>query len=78
MLRMMVSFNRPGNKPAWPRRKGFFSGVAPHFFPNGDALRLQCLHVEINLSLLKIENPFASELAAYMGEERQRVAAKRK
>lgn len=73
----------PMSQPATPtfceiaEEEGFFfSGVAPHFFADGDALRFQRLHVEINLSLIKVENPFARELVDYVGQERQRVATK--
>jgi hypothetical protein len=51
----------------------FFCGMAPDFFPDGDAIRMQCLHVEIDISLLQIENPFARELLAYVEGERRRV-----
>lgn len=37
----------------------FFSGIAPLYLDDGDALRLQYLGVELDTSLLQIENPFA-------------------
>jgi serine/threonine-protein kinase RsbW len=50
----------------------FFSGVAPLYLENGDALRLQYLGVELDVALLQIENPFARELLAYVEQERLR------
>jgi hypothetical protein len=50
----------------------FFSGLAPLYLENGDALRLQYLCVELDTSLLQIENPFARELLAYVESERRR------
>jgi hypothetical protein len=52
----------------------FFSGVAPLYLEDGDALRLQYLSVELDVSLLQIESPFARELLAYVERERRRVA----
>jgi hypothetical protein len=52
----------------------FFSGVAPLYLECGDALRLQYLAVELDASLLQIENPFARELLAYAERERGRNA----
>jgi hypothetical protein len=51
----------------------FFSGIAPLYLTDGDALRLQYLAVELDTSLLQIANPFARELLAYADGERQRV-----
>jgi hypothetical protein len=50
----------------------FFSGVAPLYLEDGDALRLQYLGVELDTALLQIENPFARELLAYVENERGR------
>jgi hypothetical protein len=50
----------------------FFSGVAPLYLEDGDALRLQYLGVELDTTLLQIENPFARELLAYVESERGR------
>ncbi len=52
----------------------FFSGVAPRFFADGDALRLQYLTVDLDTSRLQLENSFVRELAAYVERERHRVA----
>jgi serine/threonine-protein kinase RsbW len=51
----------------------FFSGVAPLYLPEGDAIRMQFLTVDINTSLLEIENPFARRLLAFVESERQRI-----
>lgn len=51
----------------------FFSGIGPRFAADGDALRLQWLNVDLDIALLQIENPFAKELVAYVGRERERV-----
>jgi hypothetical protein len=48
----------------------FFCGIAPQLLPQGDALRMQWLGVNLDLSLLQIENPFARELLAYAAAER--------
>jgi hypothetical protein len=51
----------------------FFSGVAPLYLTGGDAIRLQHLAVELDTSLLQIENPFARELLDYVERERART-----
>jgi hypothetical protein len=51
----------------------FFSGLGPAFAADGDALLLQYLAEDLDLSLLQIENPFAKDLLAYVGRERERV-----
>lgn len=51
----------------------FFSGIGPCFAPDGDALRLQFLNVEVDISLLQLHCPFARELAAYVAEARKQV-----
>jgi hypothetical protein len=54
----------------------FFSGVGPGFLADGagDALILQYLHVPLDTGLVKLANPFARELLAYIDGERARVA----
>jgi hypothetical protein len=51
----------------------FFSGVAPLYLTGGDAIRLQHLAIELDTSLLQIENPFARELLDYVECERART-----
>lgn len=51
----------------------FFSGLGPAFAAGGDALLLQYIVEDLELSLIQIENPFAKELLAYVGAERARV-----
>jgi hypothetical protein len=53
----------------------FFSGIGPDFATDGDALRLQYLTTEIDISLLQIEKPFARELVQYVASERKRTRA---
>lgn len=55
----------------------FFSGVGPHFAPDGDTLRLQYLAVDVDPSKLQIASDFARELVAYVAAERGRVRAPR-
>jgi hypothetical protein len=52
----------------------FFSGLAPRFAPDGDALRLQYLNTELDVSRLQIASPFGRELLDYVAAERARVA----
>ena len=52
----------------------FFSGVAPLYGQEGDVLRLQFLNVELDTSVLQIENPFARDLLKYVEQERARVS----
>ncbi len=52
----------------------FFAGVGPSFAPDGDALILQCLNVDLDASLVKLANPLAQELLQYIEGERVRVA----
>jgi hypothetical protein len=54
----------------------FFSGIAPLYLTDGDALRLQYLAVELDTSVLQIENPFARELLSYAERERQRIGTR--
>jgi hypothetical protein len=51
----------------------FFSGLGPGFAEDGDALLLQFLGEDLDLSLLQIVNPFAQELLGYVGQQRERV-----
>ena len=51
----------------------FFSGLGPAFASDGDALLLQFLVEEIDLSLLQIDSSFAKDLLVYVGSERERV-----
>ncbi len=55
----------------------FFSGIGPCFAADGDALRLQFLNVALDLAYVQVENPFARDLLAYVGQERQRVGNRR-
>jgi hypothetical protein len=49
--------------------------LAPYFLPDGDALRMQFLGVDLDTSLLQIESLLARELLTYMEEDRRRVGA---
>jgi hypothetical protein len=51
----------------------FFSGLGPAFDGDGDTLLLQFLAEDLDLSLVQIDNPFANDLLAYVGRERERV-----
>ncbi|MDZ4821541.1 MAG: hypothetical protein SGJ20_21475 [Planctomycetota bacterium] len=50
-----------------------FSGIAPHFAPDGDALRLQWLAEPLDYSLIQVMNPLAQELLDYVAQEQARV-----
>lgn len=56
----------------------YFSGVGPAFAGDGDALLLQLVTEEVDLSLIQIDHPFANELLKYVGDERERVAKLRR
>jgi hypothetical protein len=56
----------------------FFSGLGPAFAADGDALLMQFIVEDLDLSLIEIENPFARELLAYAGAERARVRKARR
>ena len=56
----------------------FFSGLGPAFAADGDALLMQYLAEDLDLSLIQIENPFAKDLLAYVGRERERVQKARR
>ncbi|HEY6368029.1 MAG TPA: hypothetical protein VI585_24890 [Candidatus Binatia bacterium] len=56
----------------------FFSGLGPAFAADGDALLMQFLAEDLDLSLIEIENPFAKELLAYVARERERVGRARR
>jgi hypothetical protein len=51
----------------------FFSGLGPAFAPDGDALLLQLVTEDLDLSLVQVESPFAKELFGYVGREWQRA-----
>ncbi len=51
----------------------FFSGLGPAFAPDGDALLLQYVTEDLDLSLVQVESPFAKELFDYVGREWQRA-----
>jgi hypothetical protein len=51
----------------------FYSGIAPHFAADGDALRLQWQRDPLDPALLKVENPLARELVSYAIAERARA-----
>jgi anti-sigma regulatory factor (Ser/Thr protein kinase)/GNAT superfamily N-acetyltransferase len=50
----------------------FFSGVRPHFAPDGDCLRLQYLNAEFDPERLHLFSPFARELLAYILKDKAR------
>jgi hypothetical protein len=52
----------------------FFSGVRPHFAPDGDFLRLQYLQADLDLERIRLFSPFARKLLAYILAERERVS----
>ena len=56
----------------------FFSGLGPAFAADGDTLLMQFLTEDLDLSLIEIENPFAKDLLAYVGRERERVQQARR
>jgi hypothetical protein len=56
----------------------FFSGLGPAFATDGDVLLMQFLTEDLDLSLIEIESPFAKELLAYAGRERERVGTARR
>lgn len=51
----------------------FFSGVLPHFAPDGDFLRLQHLNAELDPATIHLYSPFAQELLSYILREKQRL-----
>lgn len=51
----------------------FFSGLLPHFAPDGDFLRLQYLNTEMDPASIHLYSPFAKELLTYILKERERV-----
>lgn len=53
----------------------FFSGVAPGFAVDGDALRLQFLTVPLDMAQIQVEHPLAKELLSYVASERTRMLA---
>jgi anti-sigma regulatory factor (Ser/Thr protein kinase)/GNAT superfamily N-acetyltransferase len=51
----------------------FFSGVLPHFAPDGDFLRLQYLNADLDPASIHLYSPFAKELFTYILREKERV-----
>jgi hypothetical protein len=51
----------------------FFSGLGPAFFGDSDALLLQYLAEDLDLALLQLVDPFAKDLLAYVGAQREAV-----
>jgi hypothetical protein len=51
----------------------FFSGLGPAFIGEDDALLLQLTREHIDVSQVQLNHPFAKELLAYIGCERERV-----
>jgi hypothetical protein len=51
----------------------FFSALGPAFADDGDALLLQWLAEDVDLSLLQIDTSFTRELLGYVGREGRRV-----
>ncbi|MFT3775890.1 MAG: hypothetical protein QM820_61890 [Minicystis sp.] len=49
----------------------FFTGVTPYGARTGDALRLQCLKVEVDRAEMEIVDPFARELLDYVTRARK-------
>lgn len=52
----------------------FFSGVEPSLAPDGDYLRLQCLHSLINADHIQLHKAFSREMLAYILAEQKRVS----
>ncbi|MBX9583169.1 MAG: hypothetical protein K2X87_22920 [Gemmataceae bacterium] len=53
----------------------FFCGLGPAFADDGDVLLLQLVVEDLDLSLVQLDGPFARDLLAYVGRERDRVRA---
>jgi hypothetical protein len=54
--------------------EGFcFSGVLPHFAPDGDFLHLQYLNADLDVDRIRLFSPFARELLAYVLAEKARI-----
>lgn len=51
----------------------FFSGVAPHFLPDGDALRMQYVAVDLDLTAVQLLNPLARDILAFIEADQRRV-----
>jgi hypothetical protein len=54
----------------------FFSGIAPYFCADGDALRLQHIAVDLDPSEIQLVNPFARELLSFIEGERRASASR--
>ncbi|MDD3581781.1 MAG: ATP-binding protein [Desulfobacca sp.] len=51
----------------------FFSGILPHFAPDGDFLRLQYLNADLDPKSIHLHSPFAKELFTYILRDKERV-----
>ncbi len=51
----------------------FFSGIGPHFFNDGHALRMQCLKSDPQLGQLKFTHPFGAALGEFIGLEARTI-----
>jgi hypothetical protein len=51
----------------------FFSGVQPHFAPDGDFLRLQYLNIDLDPAHIHLYSTFAKKLLDYILKEREGV-----
>ncbi len=50
-----------------------FSGILPHFAPDGDFLRLQYLNADLDPAGIHLYSPFARELLAYILHDREQT-----
>ncbi len=56
------------------RNLGFlFSGIGPHFFNDGHALRMQCVKSDPQLDLLKFTHPTGTALSEFIGLEARAI-----
>jgi hypothetical protein len=55
----------------------FFCGLGPAFARDGDALVLQFLAEDLDVSLVQTDSPFTRDLLAYVARERERVRSGR-
>ena len=60
-----------------PRRPAFSSAAGAGFFADGDALLMQFLAEDLDLSLIEIENPLR-RICSPTGRERERVQSARR
>jgi hypothetical protein len=54
----------------------FFSALGPRFAADGDALRMQYLNCDVDVTSLQVFSPFGRELLDYVAAERARVSAR--